>query len=70
MAFLWLINRGDPNHLLTGMILQVDPSSNFEPGLHGTQGGFEILEETWWADVFFLLASEAFPNLAFNHFSA
>ena len=23
MAFLWLINRGDPNHLLTGMILQV-----------------------------------------------
>ena len=25
MAFLWLINRGDPNHLLTGMILQVIP---------------------------------------------
>ena len=26
MAFLWLINGGDPNHLLTGMILQVlDP---------------------------------------------
>ena len=23
MAFLWLIHRGDPNHLLTGMILQV-----------------------------------------------
>ena len=23
MAFLWLINGGDPNHLLTGMILQV-----------------------------------------------
>ena len=22
MAFLWLINGGDPNHLLTGMILQ------------------------------------------------
>ena len=23
MAFLWRINRGDPNYLLTGMILQV-----------------------------------------------
>ena len=23
MAFLWLINRGDPKYLLTGMILQV-----------------------------------------------
>ena len=23
MAFSWLINPGDPNHLLTGMILQV-----------------------------------------------
>ena len=23
MAFSWLINGGDPNHLLTGMILQV-----------------------------------------------
>jgi len=23
MAFLWLINGGDPNHLRTGMILQV-----------------------------------------------
>ena len=23
MAVLWLINGGDPNHLLTGMILQV-----------------------------------------------
>ena len=23
MAFLWFINGGDPNHLLTGMILQV-----------------------------------------------
>ena len=23
MAFLWLINGGDPNYLLTGMILQV-----------------------------------------------
>ena len=23
MAFLWLIHGGDPNHLLTGMILQV-----------------------------------------------
>ena len=23
MAFSWLINRGDPNHLLSGMILQV-----------------------------------------------
>ena len=22
MAVLWLINRGDPNYLLTGMILQ------------------------------------------------
>ncbi len=24
MAFSWLINGGDPNHLLTGMILQVE----------------------------------------------
>ena len=23
MAFLWLLNGADPNHLLTGMILQV-----------------------------------------------
>ena len=23
MAFLWLINGGDPNHLLSGMILQM-----------------------------------------------
>ena len=23
MAFLWLINRGDPDYLLIGMILQV-----------------------------------------------
>ena len=23
LAFLWLANGGDPNHLLTGMILQV-----------------------------------------------
>ena len=23
MAFLWLINGGDPNHLLSGMLLQV-----------------------------------------------
>ena len=23
MAFLWLINRGDPNYLLSGVILQV-----------------------------------------------
>ena len=53
MAVSWLINRGDPNYLLTEMILQVDPFSNFEPGLQGTQGGFEILEETWWADGFF-----------------
>ena len=25
MAVSWLINKGDPNHLLTGMILQVPP---------------------------------------------
>ena len=25
MAFLWSINGGDPNYLLTGMILQVVP---------------------------------------------
>ena len=25
IAFLWLVNRGDPNHLLAGMILQVAP---------------------------------------------
>ena len=30
MAFLWLINGGDPNHLLTGMILQGGTSSNAE----------------------------------------
>ena len=29
MAFLWLINGGDPNHLqVTGMILQVPLDSN------------------------------------------
>ncbi len=28
MAFLWLINGGDPNYLLTGMILQVLPETN------------------------------------------
>ena len=28
MAFLWLINGGDPNHLLAGMILQVPPTRN------------------------------------------
>ena len=28
MPFLWLINGGDPNYLLTGMILQVGDSSS------------------------------------------
>ena len=28
MAFLWLVNGGDPNYLLTGMILQVEPIKN------------------------------------------
>ena len=34
MAFSWLINRGDPNHLLNGTILQVDITSwkGFEVG--------------------------------------
>ena len=27
MAFSWLINGGDPNHLLTGMILQAPSNS-------------------------------------------
>ena len=27
MAFLWLIHGGDPNHLLTRMILQVHPKT-------------------------------------------
>ena len=37
MAVFWLINRGDPNHLVTGMILQVDiepPKHLLRPGLY------------------------------------
>ncbi len=33
MAFPWLINEGDPNHLVTGMILQVP----IQPSLSGIQ---------------------------------
>ena len=32
MGVLWLINGGDPNHLLTGMILQV--ATGREGGVH------------------------------------
>ena len=31
MAFLWLINGGDPNHVLTGVILQVSWHSQQQP---------------------------------------
>ena len=34
MAFLWLINGGDPNHLLTGMILQVTAMGRLYIYLH------------------------------------
>ena len=30
MAFSWLINGGDPNHLLIGMILQAQPDPNWD----------------------------------------
>ena len=33
MAFLWLINGGDPNHLLTGMILQEPEGASINPAL-------------------------------------
>ena len=40
MAFLWLINGGDPNHLLTGMILQVRPGqAEYSPNISGTKNG-------------------------------
>ena len=31
IAVLWLINGGDPNYLLSGMILQVEPGFGREP---------------------------------------
>ena len=40
MAFLWLRNGGDPNHLLTGMILQVGiapPKSNMDTQNYGLE---------------------------------
>ena len=30
MAFLWLLNWGDPNHLPSGMILQVFPDAPWD----------------------------------------
>ena len=33
MAFLWLINGGDPNYLLSGMILQVGPFTHFKSSI-------------------------------------
>ena len=34
MAFVWLINGGDPNYLLAGMILQVLMASHPAPPSH------------------------------------
>ena len=39
MAFSWLINGGDPNHLLTGMILQVIPEKPSLSRSFGTTSG-------------------------------
>ncbi len=38
MAVSWLINGGDPNYLLTGMILQVGESSP------GTQQNMAVMD--------------------------
>ena len=47
MPFLWLINGGDPNYLLTGMILQVgDSSSNWWK----RSGDFPLVNERSWLE--------------------
>ena len=43
MAFSWLINGDDPNHLLTGMMLQVD-----RVFLGGAAGSGRTVRSAWW----------------------
>ena len=49
MAVLWLINRGDPNHLLlvNGMILQVGPPNNQGIEALGFLGLINFGEDLW-----------------------
>ena len=49
IAFLWLINGGNPNYLLTGMILQASPplDMDFTPAKNIFQGHFSITGRFW-----------------------
>ena len=42
MAFSWLINWGDPNHLLIGVILQVGPLRKPIPKMPGVFSALKI----------------------------
>ena len=63
MAFLWLINGGDPNYLLTGMILQVQGCSNHlgckkkpvNNGMNYLSTGAGFHPSTVWYDVNILI---------------
>ena len=49
LPFLWLINGGNPNYLLTGMILQASPplDMDFTPAKNIFQGHFSITGRFW-----------------------
>ena len=58
MAVSWLINGGDPNHVLSGMILQVSGSQNEKVALI-----WETIRLPFWESVSFQQTLN-FPGVA------
>ena len=55
MAFSWLVNRGDPNHLLSGMILQAwlkEPPLTLTPSSRLQASGQRRVEDVLAASIY------------------